>query len=129
MCIRDSCRTAPALPELERSACWAEGEAMTLEHALDTALAPPPRRERPGRDAAPDGLTPREVEVLGLVAAGRSNQEIAAALGLSGRTVERHLARVYDKLGLRGKAARAAAAAYVAGHRLTAPPPSRAAAR
>jgi ATP/maltotriose-dependent transcriptional regulator MalT len=54
----------------------------------------------------------REIEVLRLVAAGRSNQEIANALALSVRTVERHLSQMYNKLGASGKAARAVAAAY-----------------
>jgi len=60
----------------------------------------------------PEALSQREVEVLCLVAAGRSNQEIADALVLSVRTVERHLVHVYDKLGATGKSARAVAAAY-----------------
>jgi DNA-binding NarL/FixJ family response regulator len=59
--------------------------------------------------------------VLALVAVGRSNQEIAAALVLSVRTVERHLSHVYDKLGVGGLAARAAAAAYAVAHGLAAP--------
>jgi len=58
-------------------------------------------------------LSHREVEVLGPVLAGHSNQEIADdALGLSVRTVERHLGQTYDKLGANGKSARAIAAAY-----------------
>jgi DNA-binding NarL/FixJ family response regulator len=48
-----------------------------------------------------------------LVAEGRTNAEIAEALSLSPRTVERHLSNVYSKLGLEGKAARAAAAARI----------------
>ena len=62
--------------------------------------------------ALPEALSRRELEVLRLVAAGRSNQEIADDLVLSVRTVERHLGHVYDKLGTRGKSARAAATAY-----------------
>ena len=56
-------------------------------------------------------LSPRESDVLRLVASGASNDHIAAQLFLSTRTVERHLSNVYAKLGLSGKAARAAAAA------------------
>lgn len=56
-------------------------------------------------------LSTRELEVLGLVAAGLNNEEIAARLYLSVRTVERHLSNIYTKLGVSGKAARAAAAA------------------
>jgi DNA-binding NarL/FixJ family response regulator len=62
--------------------------------------------------AAPAGLTAREVEVLRLVARGRSNQEIADELVLSVRTVERHIANIYEKIGASGRAARAAAASY-----------------
>ena len=46
------------------------------------------------------------------MAQGRSNQQIAAALVLSVRTVERHVANIYDKIGASGRAARAAAASY-----------------
>jgi DNA-binding CsgD family transcriptional regulator len=52
---------------------------------------------------APGGLTPREVDVLHLLAAGRSNPEIAVALVLSVKTVERHLANVYAKIGARSR--------------------------
>ena len=51
--------------------------------------------------------------MLDLVAAGLTNEAIAARLCLSVRTVERHLSNVYAKLRLSGKAARAAAAAFV----------------
>jgi RNA polymerase sigma factor (sigma-70 family) len=56
-------------------------------------------------------LSDREREVLELVAAGMSNEQIAEQLFLSTRTVERHLSNVYAKLRLSGKSARAAAAA------------------
>ena len=56
-------------------------------------------------------LSHREREVLALVAEGLSNEEVAARLYLSVRTVERHLSNIYAKLRVSGKAARAAAAA------------------
>jgi pimeloyl-ACP methyl ester carboxylesterase/DNA-binding CsgD family transcriptional regulator len=56
-------------------------------------------------------LSAREREVLGLCADGRTNEEIAEALTLSPRTVERHLSNIYLKLGVTGSAARAAAVA------------------
>ena len=65
----------------------------------------------PARVRADHDLSPREQEVMRLVANGRSNDEIASELVLSVRTVERHLSNVYVKWGLDGKAARAAAAA------------------
>ena len=55
-------------------------------------------------------LSSRELEVLAFVAGGLSNAKIAASLHLSERTVERHLSNIYAKLGVSGKAARAAAA-------------------
>jgi len=59
---------------------------------------------------ARDGLTPREIEVLHPLAAGHSNPGIAAALVISVKTVERHLANVYAKIGARS---RVDVAAYV----------------
>jgi DNA-binding NarL/FixJ family response regulator len=55
-----------------------------------------------------DGLTPRQTEIAQLVALGRSNREIAAALYLSEKTVENHLARAFAKLGVSSRAALAA---------------------
>ena len=52
----------------------------------------------------PGGLTERELEVLRLIAAGQTNREIAAALVLSRRTVERHVANVYSKIEVRNRA-------------------------
>jgi pimeloyl-ACP methyl ester carboxylesterase/DNA-binding CsgD family transcriptional regulator len=63
------------------------------------------------RDAAVGSLSARERDVMAMVVEGRTNQQIADALFLSPRTVERHLSNVYAKLGLEGKAARAGAAA------------------
>lgn len=66
------------------------------------------------RDKTSDviSLTPREQEILRLVAAGKSNHEIAAALILSVRTVERHISNIYQKIGASGTTARATATAY-----------------
>jgi DNA-binding CsgD family transcriptional regulator len=75
--------------------------------------------ERGAAPGGPDELTGREQEVLRLVAAGRSNREIAAELVLSVRTVERHIANIYQKIGAHGKAGRAAATAYLLTQRPT----------
>jgi DNA-binding NarL/FixJ family response regulator len=53
---------------------------------------------------APDELTPREVEVVGQVAAGLSNAEIAAALFVSEATVKTHINHIFTKTGLRDRA-------------------------
>jgi DNA-binding CsgD family transcriptional regulator/pimeloyl-ACP methyl ester carboxylesterase len=62
------------------------------------------RAGRPARATRPDGLTPREVEVLRLLARGETNGGIATALGVSVNTVERHVANIYRKIDARGRA-------------------------
>lgn len=57
------------------------------------------------RQDVPAGLTPREVEVLRLVATGASNREIAAGLVLSEKTVARHVANIFVKIGVSSRAA------------------------
>jgi len=57
-----------------------------------------------GRPVLPDGLTPREVDVLRLIARGRTNKEIASDLTLSVRTVGRHVTNLYGKIDARNRA-------------------------
>jgi DNA-binding NarL/FixJ family response regulator len=52
----------------------------------------------------PAGLSERELEVLALIALGQSNKEIAERLVLSVRTVEKHIANIYGKADLNGRA-------------------------
>jgi DNA-binding NarL/FixJ family response regulator len=59
--------------------------------------------------SAPNPLTDREVEVLGLVATGRTNRGVADTLGISEKTVARHVANIFGKLGV---STRTAATAY-----------------
>lgn len=83
------------------------------------AFVEPDRHAEPGGRAEPAdvvrvppaGLTRREFEVLRLAAGGLSNAEIASTLTLSVRTIERHLSNAYLRLGVRGRAGRAAAVA------------------
>jgi DNA-binding NarL/FixJ family response regulator len=84
-------------------------------------LAHDAARIESGLDLVRAGLSVRELEVLRLAAEGRTNLEIGDALALSVRTVERHLSNAYDKLGVSGKAARAAAVARVVAHAGAAP--------
>ena len=83
----------------------------------DLGAAPAEREaaELLGLAEAPSGLSAREVEVLRLVAAGRSNPEIAAELYLSEKTVARHLSNIFTKLDV---GSRTAAAAFAYQHRL-----------
>ena len=61
-----------------------------------------------GNIAAPGGLTKREVEVLAGIAAGASNRDVAKQLFISEKTVGRHLANIYVKLGVSSRTAAAA---------------------
>jgi DNA-binding CsgD family transcriptional regulator/tetratricopeptide (TPR) repeat protein len=94
-----------------RTICAPLGARRALARAATLASHPfsLPRR------GYPDGLSPREAEVLMLIATGDSNQEIAERLFLSVRTVERHINSLYRKIDARG---RVEAAAYAARHAL-----------
>ena len=67
------------------------------------------------KPALPAGLTIREVEVLRLIATGMTNNEIAAALYLSVKTVSRHLSNIFTKIDV---TSRAAATAFAFEHQL-----------
>lgn len=104
---------------------WAAGQSMPIADAIALALAEPPRPGENAEEAVSDmsgragedgpaqgtalpeglaGLSQRELEVLKLLALGRSNKQIGQALTLSVRTVERHIANVYLKIGAHGRA-------------------------
>jgi ATP/maltotriose-dependent transcriptional regulator MalT len=95
----------------------AEGAGRAFEDAVDlfvAAATPFEAAEVVRRLSGPvgrAGLTRREVEVLGLVAGGLSNREIADQLVLSEHTVHRHVANVFTKLGVSSRAAAVARAA------------------
>jgi len=94
-----SCSPEVAAGRLDRDAVAA---------VLDAAGAPPPKLPR-----WPCDLTDREVDVLRLVARGHSNKQIGAALGISAKTVQHHVAHVYAKIGV---ASRAGAALFATEH-------------
>jgi DNA-binding CsgD family transcriptional regulator len=79
--------------------------------ALDRAAV----RSGGHRSPAASGLSPREMEVLGELATGHTNREIAADLGISEKTVARHVSNIFAKLGL---SSRSAATAYAYEHEL-----------
>ena len=99
-------------------------DAVRVIAAGDALLAPGITRrlisefaaQRPAREApaALAALTPRETQVLRLVAEGLSNQEIAARMVVSEETVKTHVSRVLGKLGLRDRT-QAVVAAYESG--------------
>ena len=104
-----------ALGETAFQAACHRGLDLPAEDALAYALQQPPDKppDKPPAPAVSDGapLTPRELQVARLVAGGRSNKEIAAALVISQRTAEGHVERILAKLGF---TSRAQVAAWVA---------------
>jgi predicted ATPase/DNA-binding CsgD family transcriptional regulator len=121
--LRETVGLALALPEraaYERASAWVRDQLgkEAYERALAAGRALTPREalaevesmlglRAPAfavSDAGPAGLSPREAEVLRMIAAGRTNREIAEALFLSVRTVERHITNLYAKIGARGRA-------------------------
>lgn len=81
----------------------AGGEALLSPAVTRRVIEEFSRRGRPRRTAALDRLTERETEVLRLLAEGKSNAEIAAALYVSEATVKTHMSSVLAKLGLRDR--------------------------
>jgi DNA-binding NarL/FixJ family response regulator len=65
----------------------------------------PPVEPGSGRGPLPGGLTEREAQVLRLVAAGKTNKQIAEDLYLSAKTVGRHMSNIFTKLGVNSRAA------------------------
>lgn len=89
--------------------------ARHLAREADTDVRERLQSELRGAQSSPDGLSPRETEVLRLVARGSTNQQIADMLYLSVRTIERHVANIYGKLDVHN---RPAATAYAMQHGL-----------
>ncbi len=83
----------------------AAGDALLAPEITRRMIEEYVRRPRPEGDAPRrwSALTPRELEVLGLIARGHSNAEVAAALFLSEPTVKTHVTHVLTKLGLRDR--------------------------
>ena len=74
-------------------------------HATLLAAMAAPAKPEAAPAPAPDGLTQREVEILGLIGRGLTNPEIAAKLFLSNHTIKTHINRIFAKTGSRDRAA------------------------
>ncbi len=79
------------------------GEPFLYPAAVTTLIQDFLRRVRSGEEPPRDALTPRELEVVKLVAEAHTSEEIAGILGISPRTVDRHRENVLGKLGLRDR--------------------------
>jgi predicted ATPase/DNA-binding CsgD family transcriptional regulator len=105
-----------ALGEQRFQTAWSAGRELSLAGALTEIqavdIAPSAIREQ--GSGIGDNLSQREREVLRLLAAGRTDREIAATLFISIRTVERHVAHIFNKLGVHTRTA-AVATAFTAG--------------
>jgi DNA-binding CsgD family transcriptional regulator len=91
------------------------GNVPQVQHLRERVRHLSSRRDRLLQSALPAGLSQREVEVLRLVAAGKSNRQIAEALVLSEKTVANHLTHIFNKIAVDN---RAAATAFAIRHKL-----------
>ncbi|MGV9680811.1 response regulator [Nocardia sp. NPDC003482] len=108
-------KDAPADELVRAVRVVAEGQALLAPTVTRRLIADvTSRRTRPKPTAALDALTPREREVLELVARGMSNTEIAEALFVAEQTVKTHVSKVFSKLDLRDRA-QAVVLAYESG--------------
>jgi non-specific serine/threonine protein kinase len=106
----------PAIRDVDAAAeAWAAGRRLSLEEAIAEAIASviQPSPSPVAHGGSPERLTPREVEVLRLLAAGKTDREIGETLFVSRRTAATHVAHIFAKLGV---GSRAAAAAWAVRH-------------
>jgi DNA-binding NarL/FixJ family response regulator len=81
-----------------------EASAGRLDRTAVDAVLAVADAPRPVRASWPRGLSDREVEVLRLVARGKTNKEIGTLLDISARTAQNHIAHIYDKIGAYSRA-------------------------
>jgi DNA-binding NarL/FixJ family response regulator len=103
----DRAHIAQALHAAARGLAVFDPRAQAALLAATMARPGPVAAEEHGRAPAPapDGLTQREIEILGLIARGLTNPEIAAQLYLSNHTIKTHISRIFAKTGSRDRAA------------------------
>jgi DNA-binding NarL/FixJ family response regulator len=110
-------KDAPAVELVHAVRVVAAGEALLAPSVTRRLIADFVRRPREVSVPVPAGLdvlTPRETEVLRLIACGLSNAEISGSLVISGQTTKTHVGRILNKLGLRDRA-QAVVLAYESG--------------
>ncbi len=107
-------KDAPAVDLVGAIRITARGGSWLDPRVADRVLGTLRHRTSTTSQPSVDPLTEREVEVLRLVASGSNNQEIAESLYLSERTVKGHISAIFNKLGVRDRAA-AIIRAYDAG--------------
>ncbi len=105
----------PLTPDEAAGEITAEVKAGRLDGGAVAAVLTAAGRAGPGRRAWPDELTAREVEVLGLLARGQSNRQVATRLTVTPKTVANHVEHLYTKIGV---SSRAAATLYAMQHGL-----------
>jgi DNA-binding CsgD family transcriptional regulator/predicted ATPase len=121
---RDAARLDASVPAARRVELAAEVAAAGMGGANHWAQATARRlaghrpSARPATHDVAGDLTPRELDVVRLLASGRTNREIAEDLGMSAKTVMHHSVSIYRKLGVRG---RTGATAWAVQHGLTRP--------
>jgi HD-GYP domain-containing protein (c-di-GMP phosphodiesterase class II) len=93
--FREALSESSASRRLHEAVAAGSLDAAAVETTLHAA-----RQEAPSAVTAPGGLTPRELEILRMVALGRANREIADLLVLSEKTVRNHLEHIYTKAGV-----------------------------
>jgi predicted ATPase/DNA-binding CsgD family transcriptional regulator len=109
-------RARAALGETAFQTAWTDGRALSVDEGVAEARAilasrhPAEPVSRPSNPTHRFGLTEREIEVLGLIAAGLSDREVGDALFISPRTAQKHAATIFGKLGVNSRTAAATAA-------------------
>jgi HD-GYP domain-containing protein (c-di-GMP phosphodiesterase class II) len=96
---REAMSPEQAADELARHASAGRLDADAVTAVVDAAGQPVPRLERPA------GLTEREAVVIGMLARGLQTKQVAAALGISAKTADRHIQNAYRKIGVSSRAA------------------------
>jgi DNA-binding NarL/FixJ family response regulator len=96
-------KTAANRDLIEACRAAMRGEPFLYPAAVTALIRDYLERARAGEATPKDALTPRELEVVKLIAEGHTSEEIAAQLFISKKTVDRHRANVLEKLGMRNR--------------------------